>query len=599
MSVESIITENIDIWTSAIKTKSASGRGSSKKLELFGINKLRELILEFAVRGKLVQQNHEDVSADYVLAEISKTKSKLLKEKAIKSAKVASEKEMPEVRFETPRGWGFVPIEQLLVNSSDNIVDGPFGSKLKASEYVESGVPILRIQNIDRNKFKDNGIQYVTKLKADELKRHSFKAGDIILNKLGEPAGKACIVPKHFESGIIVADIVRIRLDTQVVSREYLTLAINAPLVANQFSKLAKGITRQRVNLSQVRSLKIPVPPVSEQISIVREFNKLMLLCDQLESQTEASIEAHQTLVKSLLETLTNAKDADELNDSWQRISEHFDVLFTTEDSIDQLKQTILQLAVMGKLVKQDPNDEPASKLLERIAAEKEQLIKDKKIKKQKPLPATSEDEKPFQLPHGWAWTRFSDFVNEVATGPFGSMIHKSDYIDGGIPLINPSHMINGKIQEDSAISVSELKAEELSSYKLAEGDLVMARRGEMGRSALVTKRENNWLCGTGSFVLKFNDKVSREFLLLLFKTDYVKNYLGGNSVGSTMTNLNHGILYKMPFLIPPVAEQERVVQKVKILFSLCDKLKLKINDTQLTKIKASDLIGTKGLSSL
>ena len=132
-----------------------------------------------------------------------------------------------------------------------------------------------------------------------------------------------------------------------------------------------------------------------------------MALCDQLEQQTEQSLTAHQTLVEALLNTLTQSVNADDFQESWQRIADHFDVLFTTEASIDQLKQTILQLAVMGKLVPQNPSDEPASKLLEKIAEEKAQLIKDKKIKKQKPLPAITDEDKPSALPIGWEIARF------------------------------------------------------------------------------------------------------------------------------------------------------------------------------------------------
>lgn len=112
-----------------------------------------------------------------------------------------------------------------------------------------------------------------------------------------------------------------------------------------------------------------------------------MALCDQLEQQSYQSIDAHNQLVDTLLQTLVDSANADELASNWQRLSEHFDTLFTTEYSIDALKQTILQLAVMGKLVKQDPTDEPASELLKRIAKEKEALVKAGKVKKQKPLP--------------------------------------------------------------------------------------------------------------------------------------------------------------------------------------------------------------------
>lgn len=250
----------------------------------------------------------------------------------------------------------------------------------------------------------------------------------------------------------------------------------------------------------------------------------------------------------------------------------------------------------MGKLVPQDPNDEPAVKLLERIAEEKAQLIKDKKIKKQKVLPEITEDEKPFELPNGWEWCRFSSISNEIATGPFGSMIHKRDYVEGGVPLINPSHMIDSKIVEDQLITVNEAKASELRSYRLFESDIVMARRGEMGRCALVSKRENGWLCGTGSFALRFNQILLREYILLMFKTGYVREYLGGNSIGTTMTNLNHGILNKMPLLLPPVAQQHRIVAKVKELMAVCNQLKARLKESQTTQLHLTDGIIDKAL---
>src|SRR5690554_2242082 len=140
-------------------------------------------------------------------------------------------------------------------------------------------------------------------------------------------------------------------------------------------------------------TILIPIPPTNEQLRIVSKVDELMLLCDQLEQQTEISIDAHASLVELLLATLTDSADANELAQNWARVSEHFATLFTTEQSIEALKQTLLQLAVMGKLVPQDPNDEPAAVLLEKIAAEKAQLIKDKKIKPQKLLPPIAEEE--------------------------------------------------------------------------------------------------------------------------------------------------------------------------------------------------------------
>lgn len=144
---------------------------------------------------------------------------------------------------------------------------------------------------------------------------------------------------------------------------------------------ISSGGVQPFVSLSTLRNTVMALPPLKEQYRIVIKLTALMYLCDQLEQQSLTTLDAHQQLVETLLGTLTDSQNAEELAENWARISEHFDTLFTTEASVDALKQTILQLAVMGKLVPQDPNDEPASELLKRIAQEKAQLVKEGKIK--------------------------------------------------------------------------------------------------------------------------------------------------------------------------------------------------------------------------
>ena len=328
----------------------------------------------------------------------------------------------------------------------------------------------------------------------------------------------------------------------------------------------------------------IPLAPEQEQHRIVQKVDELMALCDRLEKQTSDQLEAHETLVDTLLGTLTQSENATELADNWARLAAHFDTLFTTEQSIDKLKQTILQLAVMGRLVEQDAGDELATNLLTQIHTRKMALAGEKRIKRPRPLTQLDETQHSYPAPANWVWASFEDIADEISTGPFGSMIHKHDYVENGIPLVNPSHMVSGGIKEDSSVSVTPAKAEELSSYKLAKGDIVMARRGEVGRCAIVTDRESGWLCGTGSFVLRFHSAINRRFILLLFSTDTVRDYLTGNSVGTTMTNLNHGILKKMPVALPSTEEQYRIVQKVDELMALCDQLKERLNRASETR---------------
>lgn len=175
-----------------------------------------------------------------------------------------------------PKKWLYVRLEELTENPKQDIVDGPFGSNLKATEYVDIGMPIVRLQNIERNCFLEKNIRCVTPVKAEELSRHSFRSGDVIITKLGNPVGKACIVPSSLPQGIIVADVVRARIAENLAVKEFVTYAINSPNVISQINLEVKGSTRPRVNLSHIRSLEIPLPPLSEQRRIVVKLEELL-----------------------------------------------------------------------------------------------------------------------------------------------------------------------------------------------------------------------------------------------------------------------------------------------------------------------------------
>ncbi|HEP0587946.1 TPA: restriction endonuclease subunit S [Klebsiella aerogenes] len=571
MAVEKLIVDHIDTWTTALQTRSTAGRGSSGKIDLYGIKKLRELILELAVRGKLVPQDPNDEPASELLKRIAAEKAELVKQGKIKKQKPLPEISEEEKPFELPEGWEWVRLSDLM-----EVING---RAYKKHEMLQEGTPLLRVGNLftsnewyysdlelDENKYIDNG---------DLLYAWSASFGPFIWT------GKKVIYHYHIWKLKLFAE----ELSDKFFIHDFLLS------ITDKIKSQGNGIAMLHMTKERMEQQVIALPPVNEQKNIVQKIRELMSLCDQLEQHSLTSLDAHQQLVETLLTTLTGSQNADELAENWARISEHFDTLFTTEASIDALKQTILQLAVMGKLVPQDPNDEPASELLKRITQEKAQLVKDGKMKKQKPLPPISDKEKPFELPTGWSLAHFGDIAIEIATGPFGSMIHQSDYIIGGVPLINPSHIVNSKIVIDPAISVSTELAKSLSSYKMIAGNIVMARRGEMGRCAVVTTKENGYLCGTGSFILKFSDEIDKDYIVELFKTVYVRNYLGGNSVGSTMTNLNHSILNKMPIHLPPVRMQTKIVAAITSFSAYCENLKSKIKSAQQTQLHLADAL--------
>lgn len=572
MSVENIITENLDIWTSAIKAKSASGRGTSNKLELYGIKKLRELILELAVRGKLVPQNSGDETASTLLKKIEIEKNRLIKTKSIKASKIQGS--ITEIPFEVPKNW-----EWCFLYDLGRIVGGGTPKSGEPSYWCDDGVKWLTPADLYglKDKYIGCGKRDISPLGLEKSSAQLLPKGSVLFSSRA-PIGYVAIASKELATNQGFKSVVPYNIDCS----DYIYYFLKRS--AAEIDGKASGTTFKEVSGAIVSKILVPLPPLNEQNRIVKRVDELMALCDQLESQTEASIEAHQTLVRSLLETLTNAKDADELNESWQRISAHFDVLFTTEDSIDQLKQTILQLAVMGKLVKQDPNDEPASKLLERIEAEKEQLIKDKKIKNQKKLPDVNLTEKRFKIPNSWVWTRFGNVTNSR----LGKMLDKSKNIGNPLPYLRNTNVQWGRFELDD-LKLMRFEDSELEEFKLSKGDLLICEGGEPGRCAIWDNEIDEMYFQKALHRVRTYTDIAPEYLKICLTVDCSNGVMQAYFTGATIKHLVGAKLNSYVIPIPPLKEQIRIIERVSTLFELCDNLSSQIKILHLCQIRLSE----------
>ncbi|EWS96491.1 restriction endonuclease [Pseudoalteromonas sp. SCSIO_11900] len=572
MSVESVITENLDIWTSAIKTKSVSGRGSSNKHELYGIRRLKSLILDLAVRGKLTNQDPEDGSASELLQNIEVEKKQLLSSGKLKKAPQLPTITEDELKVQAPASWEFVRL-----GNTVEVLD-KLRKPISKNNRVEGEYPYYGASGI---------VDYINQYIFDE---------DIVL--VGEDgakwgAGDSTAFKVSGKSWVNNHAHV-LRTFKTVVLDDYLIIC----LTQQDLSEYITGITVPKLNQAKLNSIIYPLPPIREQKRIITKVKELMDLCDQLESQTESSIEAHKTLVETLLATLTNAKDADELNESWQRISEHFDTLFSTEDSIDQLKQTILQLAVIGKLVKQDPNDEPASALLERIAEEKEQLIKDKKIKKQKtPAPITEAD-KPFDLPDSWEWTPFGTLIQSFANGLYKP---SKFYTDDGCISLRMYNIQQGKIVFDDARRV-EVTSEELETYKLEANDLLINRVNSkelVGKTAIIPEHSEDLLYESMNMRAKpFKSHLSSEYLnIFMMSAIATKEIASFAKEAIGQASINQGQVSSIPTPLPPFNEQKKICEMVDSLFAICDRLNNEILSSKEIKSNLADSLKLEELA--
>lgn len=232
------------------------------KLKLYWLSELKSFF-----KGDKTKHIKSD-SKNNILSEIKKARAK---------QKIDYKKDnesLKNIDFEIPKNWKIVKLCDVFVNPTTSITDGPFGSNLKSTDFQKQGYPILKIQNIDRNEFISKDISYVTEEKFNELKKHQFSSGDIIITKLGSPLGKACIVPANFKQGVIVADLIRIK-KSEYINSKFLMYSLNAPYMISQLEKLSKGTTRQRVTLNGIRNLTLIFPNLSEQDIIVNKIDEL------------------------------------------------------------------------------------------------------------------------------------------------------------------------------------------------------------------------------------------------------------------------------------------------------------------------------------
>ncbi|HHW4401110.1 TPA: restriction endonuclease subunit S [Aeromonas hydrophila] len=580
MAIENLITDHLDLWTAAVRPKSSAGRGSNSKLELSGIKKLRELILELAVRGKLVPQDPSDEPASVLLERIAAEKARLVKEGKIKKPKALPEIGEEEKPFELPEGWEWSMLAEIAAinprNESDDAVDASF-------------VPMSLIST------SYNGQHEFEARKWGEIKKGftHFANGDIGIAKITPcfENSKAAVFRGLINGiGAGTTELHIARPYTDYVSALFILLNIKSPIYLKKGEAGMTGTAGQKRLAKDFFSFyPLPIPPFAEQHRIVAKVDELMALCDQLELRSESQLAAHQRLVETLLATLTDSGDADELAQNWARLSAHFDTLFTTEASIDVLKQTILQLAVMGKLVPQDPSDEPASALLARIAAEKALLVKEKKIKKEKQLPAISENETPFELPQRWEWVRLGSLYSFLNGFAFKSEWFQND----GVKLLRNINIAHGNTKWEERVCIPEHMATDYEKYNLTLGDIVISLDRPIINTGLkyAVIEQSDLPCLLLQRVAKFHhflNVVEPMYLSLWLQSSlFISAVDPGRSNG--VPHISTKQLEAMAFPLCSLYEQKQIIARVDELMVLCDQLKSRLQTSQQTQLALAE----------
>ncbi|WP_291517339.1 restriction endonuclease subunit S [Acidovorax sp.] len=518
-----------------------------------GVAKLRELILTLAVQGKLVPQDPADEPAGVLLQKIQAEKDRLIAEGKSKRDKPLEEIAEEEKPFELPVGWEWVRL--------GSVMSLAYGSALPEKERLPGSIPV----------YGSNGIV-------------GFHASALV----SEPS---LIVGRKGSVGAINISLVPFwPIDTSyfVTPPSGIELHFAFHLLRSLgLAKHDKATAIPGINRNDVYAEIVGLPPLAEQSRIVTRVEALMRLCDALEAKGQLEAAQHAQLVSTLLGTLTASTTPEELAAHWQRVAQHFDLLLDRPEAIDALEQTLLQLAVRGLLVPQDPTDEPASALLQKIRAEKDRLIATGQIKQGKPLPPITDEEKPFELPVGWEWVRINDLA-EVQGGIQKTQLRTP--VKQHFPYLRVANVQRDALRLEE-IERFELTMEELERWRLIAGDLLIVEGNgsaeEIGRCAVWTGAIDPCVYQNHLIRVRCFQQDCMAFIKLFLNAPSGAEEMKRLAITTSgLYNLSVGKIRNYAVPMAPLAEQSRIVTRVTALRRLCADLRHRLAEREAVQAR-------------
>jgi len=538
-----------------------------------GIARLRELILQLAVQGKLGTQDPGDETASVLLKRIEKeriaSEGKNKKEKSLDPVKDS------DVGFQIPDTW--------VLTRLGNIAQYNAETKTSANE-ISDDAWVFDLEDIEKDTSRI--LQKVRFKDRRSLSTKSrFRKGDILYGKLRPYLNKVVVAD---EDGYCTTEIVPIRPYGKIFP-QFLMYALKTPDFLSYVNSKTYGIKMPRLGTVDALNTIIPLPPLAEQHRIVAKVDRLMALCDELEARQQQERAGCLKLGTASLAGLQNAESPEEFEAQWAQVCDAFDLILDCPENVAVLRQTVLQLAVQGRLVRQEPVDEPVGKLVERIRNEKERLVKEGKIKREKPLDPLDRTTISFKIPESWSYKYLND-ICELVVDPDHNMpkavetgvkfISSKDLNDEGI--INFSRNIKLISEEDYSRLAKK--------FQPKRGDILFARIGaRIGKPCIVDSDER--------FMISYSCCVIRP---LFVDRKYVNYFLKEASflaiayqktVGVGVPDLGMKMIKQFVVPLPPLAEQHRIVAKVDALMALCDALESRLKERAGVQSRFADSI--------
>jgi type I restriction enzyme, S subunit len=544
------------------------------------IARLRRFILDLAVRGKLVPQDPNDEPASELLKRIAKEKARLVKAGEIRTPKVLPDVEEPP--FDLPRNWRWTPIREVATDRGQEIPQSIF-------TYIDV-TAINKVAGVVADP------KVLEASEAPSRARKITRKGDVIYSCVRPYLLNVAVIETDFDPQPIASTAFAILNGHGLVMPRYIWIVLRSPFMVACVEENQRGQAYPAINDADFAVLPFPLPPLVEQHRIVAKVDELMGLCDRLEAARAGREAVRDRLAVASLARL-NAPDPESFKNDARFALDALPALTTRPDQIRLLRQTILNLAVRGKLVPQDAKDEPASELLKRIATER---TGPQAVKKAHRNSATdvSRLRTDTPLPVGWLWTN----IDEISLSMRYGTSTKCDYAAKGVPVLRIPNVSDGVVSLDD-IKFGPLTDAEIRDLALNAGDLLMIRSNGsldiVGRSAVVTA-EADGMAFAGYLVrLRLSlANIKPEYIWRALNSTDVRDQIEKpirSAVGLKNVNLTEFGALTIP--LPPLAEQRRIVAKVDALMELCDRLEASLTATAATRRRLLDALLAEALA--
>jgi type I restriction enzyme S subunit len=538
-----------------------------------GVAKLRELILDLAVRGKLVEQDPDDEPASVLLKAAYAERQRLVKAKILRQSKPRAQPKDEEIPHPLPVAWEWTRLSILGEISPRNDLDDDLDVSFLPMATIADGY--AGTIEPEQRKWKEikKGFTHV----AD---------GDIAMAKI-TPCfqNRKSVVMRGLTNGYGAGttELHVVRPIGSALVPEFALLQLKSlTYLGVGISKMTGSAGQKRVPKEYFADTPFPLPPLAEQKRIVAKVDELMKLCDELEAGNTRRREVCTAASRSALAHVTSSTTRSELTGAWQRVNDHFGSLYAVPETLSDLRKTILQLAVQGKLVPQDPKDQPAADILKQIDEKRLLLCEAKAIPKAKPLPALDELELPFPLPDSWEWTMLGKLCYQVSDGPH----HSPQYVskDEGIPFLSTRNVRLDSFDLSNVKYVSPEDHAKFSERTHPErGDILYTKGGTTG-IARVNDLDFDFSVWVHVAVLKVaKEFVFSQYVAMALNSPFCYVQSQKYTHGSSNNDLGLTRMIKILIPLPPLAEQKRIVAKVDSLLAQLDELAKQLDTRKQT----------------